>query len=189
MEISIKKITLRLKWWIQDLKRLPKATYLCWRYPFLRFWNRKNKFFQTSCWYYCIPDGWRKAFGMQVIQEINESLLQNGGRKLVKSYTISDIKEKFGELCWYDDGAPVEVHNIISKYSYISRFTCITCGKPAHVRTTGWICPYCEDCVGDKICIHFGHSSWNEWYGWSGNIWNVPKDVWEAEEELLKRNI
>lgn len=178
----------KIKWKLQSLKRLPKATYLCWKYPFLKYWHCKKKLFHTSCWYYCIPEGWRKAFGLQMIREINEALLRNGGKKTRKAYDISDIKEKFGALRWYDNGAPNEVHNIIEKYAYISRYTCIDCGKPATVITTGWICPYCDDCIGDRGGIHFGHDGY-EWYGWRGNVWNVPKEVWESEEELLKSNI
>ena len=177
----------KIKWKIQDLKRLPKATYLCWKYPFLKHWNRKNRFFQTYCEYYAIPYGWRKAFGLQMIKEINDALLRHGGKKAVKNYSIDQIKEKFGSLQWYDSNSNTEVWKICEKYESISSYTCIECGKLATVRTTGWICPYCDDCVGDRAHIHFGHKNGPSWYGWTGNIDRIPDDIWNAEEEMLNK--
>lgn len=122
-----------------------------------------------------------------MVNEINEALLRAGGKKLTKEYEITQIKEKFGGLRWYDNGAPTEVHKIIEKYSYIADHTCIICGRPATVRTSGWICPYCDDCVGDQAYVHFGHKHSMSWYGWEGNMDNVPKEIWDAEEELLNK--
>lgn len=65
-------------------------------------------------------------------------------------------------LRWYDNGIKQgsHVHDIIRKYEDISERTCIVCGKPATRITTGWICPYCDDCCPK------GHSeSIDEYYG------------------------
>ena len=167
-----------------ELKRLPKTTYLCWRYPFLKLYLDKDKFFCTWCYYYAIPSGWRKAFGLQMLEEIRRSLIRTGGKKALKSMSIQDVKEKFGSLQIYCSATP-EVYKIIQKYEYISSHTCINCGKPATVITTGWICPYCNDCVGDKYCVHFGHKYGMFWYGWTGNIDYIPKEQWEKEEKFL----
>ena len=172
-----------IKWKFQEVKRLPKATYLCWKYPFLKYWKSKGPFY-TNCWYYAIPEGWRKAFGIQMIKEINESLKRTDGRKAIKAFSIQDIKEKWGELQVYCYGTS-EVYKILHKYEYISARTCINCGKPATVRSTGWICPYCNDCIGNRNYIHFGHRNGPSWYGWNGNMDNIPEDEWKAEEELL----
>lgn len=180
----MKNFITEVKWFLKDLKRLPKATYLCWKYPFLKGWNKKNKLFHTWCYYYAIPKGWRKSFGISLIKEIADSLKRHDIK--LSDYVISDIKEKWGVLHWYDCGAPVEVHKIIHKYEEISMYTCITCGRPATVRTTGWISPYCDLCVPEnEYYIHFGHKNGPTWYGWSGNIDNIPEDVWNDEEELL----
>ena len=42
------------------------------------------------------------------------------------------------------------MEKIIPKYEELSYHTCINCGKPATKRSTGWICPYCDDCIGDR---------------------------------------
>jgi hypothetical protein len=60
------------------------------------------------------------------------------------------IKEKFGELRWYDEFSTQDVQDIIDKYEDISRRTCLICGKPATKMSTGWISPYCDDCIGDR---------------------------------------
>ena len=108
--------------------------------------------------FHCIPShteldamdkGWRKAFGIQICKEIRAALLKHGWKVLFK-YRIMQIKEKWGELCWYDSYTTKEVFDIVRKYENISRHTCIDCGAPATKMSTGWICPYCDNCIGDR---------------------------------------
>ena len=110
-------------------------------------------------WIHCIPtyteldampEGWRKSFGIQMCKEIKQALLYDGGLKLLYNYRISQIKEKYGELCWYDCGSTQEIFKIIAKYEYISRRTCIVCGKTADGLSRGWISPYCKNCAGGR---------------------------------------
>ena len=91
-----------------------------------------------------VPEGWREAFGEQLCAELKTEL-EKAGR--LESYRIRQIKEKFGELRWYDFGGTAETDAIIEKYRKISRFTCICCGKPAEYLTAGWIEPYCGGCI------------------------------------------
>ncbi len=89
--------------------------------------------------------GWRKTFGIDMCKEIKKALKKE---HYLRKYRITQIKEKWGELCWYDSGAPKEVFDIIRKYENISYRTCIACGKQAKYRTVrGWILPYCENCI------------------------------------------
>lgn len=118
--------------------------------------------------FHCVPTyteldsmdyGWRKCFGIQMCKEIKNALLEAGkknhvGRKLLRRYRILQIKEKYGGLRWYDAYATVEVEKIINKYEYISEHTCINCGKTADYITTGYILPYCEDCISEKEKEH-----------------------------------
>ena len=108
--------------------------------------------------FHCLPSfteldamdkGWRKAFGIQMCKEIRKELLKHGFKTLFR-YRIAQIKEKWGRLCWYDAGAPKGVLDIVLKYDRISSRTCVDCGKPATKISTGWICPYCDDCIGDR---------------------------------------
>ena len=90
--------------------------------------------------------GWRKAFGIQMCKEIKKELKKH---KFLYKYRITQIKEKWGYLHWYDGGVPKDskVWDIIHKYEEISAKTCVVCGKPATKMSTGWISPYCDDCV------------------------------------------
>ncbi len=92
-----------------------------------------------------LDSGWRKAFGIYICKDLKKALLADGGRKRLRRYRIDQVKEKFGELCWYDNGGNRETNRIIAKYAYISRHTCITCGKSADYMTKGWIEPYCRE--------------------------------------------
>lgn len=92
--------------------------------------------------------GWRKAFGIQMCKEIKKELKKH---KFLYKYRIVQIKEKWGYLHWYDRGIPKDskIYDIIRKYEQISAKTCVVCGKPATKMSTGWISPYCDDCIGD----------------------------------------
>lgn len=95
-----------------------------------------------------MPTGWRKKFGIKMCKEIKRELKKYG---YLRKYRIMQIKEKYGTLRWYDNGSPDGcVYPIIDKYENISYHTCIECGKPANYLSTGWISPYCKNCIGDR---------------------------------------
>lgn len=142
------KFKYNLKYKLNPAKWIP-ATILCIRFPFLYPRNRFTD--KPSCLipYYteldALDKGWRKAFGIYICKDIKNALLSDGGRKRLMAYRIHQIKEKYGELCWYDCGGNDETNRIIEKYTYISRHTCIVCGKSADYVTKGWIEPYCKE--------------------------------------------
>ena len=131
---------------------------LCERYPFLiprHIWTDKIMWevpkydwrYTTPYTYTLLdemPPGWRKAFGKQMCEEIRESLIKHNQ---LYDYRITQIKEKYGSLRWYDFGAPAEVYDIINKYSKMSEKYCFICGQPATKISLGWICPYCDKCA------------------------------------------
>ena len=93
-------------------------------------------------WLFLIPKGWVKL-ARKMIEECEA---------IDPTYHICDLKEKWGTLdiiancdmnCWR------EIDVIENKYEELSAKTCCICGKPATKFSTGWICPYCDDC-GDK---------------------------------------
>lgn len=90
-------------------------------------------------WVELLPNGWHEL-ARKMIKECET---------IYPEWEITDLKEKFGAICCYDCGAPKEVYDIIEKYENLSARTCCRCGKPATKFSTGWICPYCDDC-GDK---------------------------------------
>jgi len=120
------------------------------RYPFLlphnRWTDQEIKDYDYSYTELdAMPDGWRIAFGEQMCEEIRKELIKND---YLEKYRITQIKEKFGSLRWYDFGCTEKMHReIIPKYEQLSARTCIKCGKPATRITLGWISPYCDDCL------------------------------------------
>ena len=138
-------------------------------------------------WFHVLPsyteldemdDGWRIKFGEDMCREIRNSLLTTyirnekhdslfgkikayyKGVKLLLSYRILQIKEKFGSLRWYANGDTEDTLKIIDKYEKISKRTCVICGKEAEWTSVGWISPYCEEHKPDNA-VKFG-----EEYDW-----------------------
>jgi len=108
--------------------------------------------------FHCIPTyteldamdkGWRTAFGIQLCKELKQVLKKN---HFLYKYRITQIKEKWGVLCWYDNAYNL-TKDVLGKYESISYRTCITCGKPAKYRTPIelWECPYCAEHVPNNI--------------------------------------
>lgn len=127
------------------------------RYPWLRpcdwFGNPLKKLNYTFTWLDDIERGWVKAFGMMMVKEIDVILRK---AHYERDYRIAQIKEKWGRLTWYDNGAPHEIydelHRAIDKYSYLSENICAICGKPdVYMTFSGWDFPLCESCWDKHI--------------------------------------
>lgn len=135
-----KKISLRMS----TSKVRKQNKILCDRYPFLL----PNNDYHDKRYEWTLldemPAGWRKAFGKELCEDLREVLLKNN---LLHEYRVFEIKEKFGELRWYDNGENEEVYDLLHDYAVISRNVCIMCGKPDVPMTLGyWIYPACRKC-------------------------------------------
>ena len=142
---------------------------LCKRYPFIaiRDWKTGKPLKE---WKYAfteldnLPYGWRKAFGYQMLEEIRDILIK--GNYLYK-YRITQIKEKYGGLRWYDYCVPAliydELQSIINKYEDLSYHTCIKCGRPATKISRGWISPFCDKCA-EKLSGYMKFENIEEFY-------------------------
>ena len=69
----------------------------------------------------------------------------------VNDFRFTQIKEKYGTLRLYHNGAPEGIYDELeaweNKYEDLSEQVCINCGKSAKYMTTGWISFFCEDCI------------------------------------------
>jgi len=100
-----------------------------------------------------MPDGWRKAFGEQMCEEIQQEL------NMMEPYQAADfrivqIKEKYGSLRFYTNWVTDAINNVIYKYEKLSEHTCISCGAPATKMSTDWISPWCDKCA-EKLHANF----------------------------------
>lgn len=131
---------------IKEKKRVRmKNKALCKRYPFLiiRDW-KDNPIEEEYTYLDDMPIGWRRAFGIQMCEEIRQALVK---KNRLYTYRIEQIKEKFGGLRWYAYGGTPEIDRIIDKYEDISYRTCVCCGRPATKISLGWISPFCDKCA------------------------------------------
>lgn len=129
---------------------------LCEKYPFLTWYGNPLYIGYTEedgpdysyTWEDELPEGWRKAFCPQMWDELKEILERHN---YLDKFRFTQIKEKYGTLRLYNNGAPEEAYNEIEdwedKYDRLSEKTCINCGKPAKYTSLGWISPWCEDCA------------------------------------------
>lgn len=118
-------------------------------YPFLLPRNVfTDKVFESYDYSYTLlddmPKGWKKAFGEQLCKELKKVLVEDN---LLDDYRVTQIKEKFGQLRWYDNYGSEKLYKVINKYESLSEHTCIECGCSGKMQDMfGWISPYCEDC-------------------------------------------
>lgn len=104
-------------------------------------------------WLDDLPDGWRKAFGLQMVEELDKILKKANYQS---KYQITQIKEKYGFLCWYDNGVPTgaskEYDKWLAKYEELSKHTCLICGKPGEIDYKQyWLMPLCDKCRKEEI--------------------------------------
>ena len=134
-----------------------KNFFFLLKYPFYKVYNRWTGKF--CGWdfseYSCIPEGWRKAFGKQMSEELKKVIKAEKKRIWKEQHKIvtcrqllvwEDIKEKYGSLRLYASATDA-IDHVLRKYELMSEGYCIRCGKPARYCTKGWITYYCEDCM------------------------------------------
>lgn len=129
---------------------------LCERYPFLRYhsqWGDEDLPGYDYDFTYLddLPRGWKKSFGVQMCEELREILIKGD---YLDKYQVVQAKEKYGALRWYDNGVPKSIYDKyrawLKKYEDLSEKTCVGCGKPGTMRTSGWISPWCDECYDRK---------------------------------------
>lgn len=117
-------------------------------YPFLLPRNRwTDKVSEDYDYSYteldAMPQAWRDKFGEKMCRELKKELIKAG---YLDQYRITQIKEKYGRLCWYDSGHTRKMGKIIHKYERKSENICIYCGRRSTITTQGWIEHLCKKC-------------------------------------------
>jgi len=92
------------------------------------------------CFGFECGNGW---FG--IIWNLCESIephVKNG------KFKVTQVKEKFGTLRFYCEGANDEIHSLIGKAELLSASTCEQCGDPGKSRSRGgWYSTVCDTCA------------------------------------------
>ena len=164
--VRVKNAAYSIRSFLSKPFRTHRNKKLCKRYPFLSL----EKGYFDSTFLDCMPEAWKKDFGIQMCEEIRNELIRCSTPKVdwLKEYSLCQVKEKYGTLRWYDNGQPVgsKIEDIINKYEDRSGMICICCGRPAKYMTHGWISFQCEKCF---------------------KKYNIPKNS-KNKEEILRRS-
>ena len=124
--------------------------------------------------------GWKKRFAMQLCKDLKNAILKDGGWKLMKSFRIIQIKEKYGELVIYVSHLTPEVSKVIKKYESLSRNVCICCGDDATKESQGYYLPYCDECFKKTTYKYFKyiHPSNDEEEKHNIEVDEIMSNVW-----------
>lgn len=87
-----------------------------------------------------VGEGWLDIIDELCIQL--QKLTDDGGLSQVRA---AQIKEKFGGLRFYVDGASHEHYLLIEKAENKAEVTCETCGKPGAIGGKYWLKAACEE--------------------------------------------
>jgi hypothetical protein len=123
-------------WKVSKLRMfIHKISYWLFK-PILKDTKPKNPFRSMiyDCKWFSVGSGW---YGL--IKTLIEESIANGWNK-----EVCQVKEKFGGLRFYINGATREVHDIMSKYESMSYEICEECGEPGEERPGGWIRTLCD---------------------------------------------
>jgi hypothetical protein len=102
------------------------------KFSFLVGWRGNGVIFEVG-------DGWYQLL-LDTFTEVN-NINHN-------TYTIIQIKEKFGMLEIYGFNSNKQIDQIIAKARVDSKFICEVCGKPGHFMSrNGWQMTRCPDCI------------------------------------------
>ena len=135
--------------------------YLVEKYPFLyprNVWSGKKDedydytYTELDGW----PPGWVDCFGELFCEDMKAQMDKEGG---YEDYYPVQVKEKYGQACWYDNGSSEEIQDIIGKYSHVSEHVCEHCGKfPVPLIDDGWVMAVCPECFTKHM-----RRRWSSW--------------------------
>lgn len=103
-------------------------------------------------YFYEIPEGWVKGFGIEWLQDIN-SIYEKMTPENQEKFYVLQLKEKYGAFRQYFSFYTDELRKIIDKYETLSEKTCSVCGAPATRQGITWICPYCDECAPEHSVL------------------------------------
>ncbi len=70
---------------------------------------------------------------------------------MLRKFRFTEIKEKYGTLRLYHNGASEEVMKVLEKYELLSMCYCIECGRPVRFVTQGWVQFLCDNCFKTEL--------------------------------------
>lgn len=104
------------------------------------------------CWNFECGDGWKDLLD-NLCNKIQEHVDKNN----LDQVEAVQVKEKFGGLRFYINGADDYVHKLVDEAENKSYETCEHCGSTEDIKqTTGWIVTLCPKCMIEYRKERFG---------------------------------
>jgi len=101
----------------------------------------------AMCWGIDCADGW-----FWLIDKLCEHLQWDIDHNKYPQIEAVQVKEKFGGLRFYTNGANDTQEGMISFAEFLSNFICEKCGSTFDVKQTkGWITTLCEKCRNERV--------------------------------------
>jgi len=125
-------------------------SYLVEKYPKI-FKNRYSDMKNTAmCWGFEHNDGWFWLIDQlcnSIQKYIDNNNTYRGDDKKIPQVVATQVKEKYGSLCFYYSGGDSEIDGMVRFAETMSSNICERCGTTEDVgSTTGWIYVICKDC-------------------------------------------
>jgi len=119
---------------------------LCNKYPKI-FVNRHGNMKTTAmCWGFSCGDGWYWLID-KLCSQLQWNTDHNNQNGKYPQIVATQVKEKFGGLRFYVEGASDVQHAIISWAESLSYDICESCGTTKDVsQTEGWVFTECPNC-------------------------------------------
>ena len=123
-------------------------TQLFKKYPKIFQDRTKSPKETCMCFGLEIGDGW-----YWLIDRLCEVLQWNVDENDEPQIVASQVKEKFGGLRFYVNGATEKQYAQISLAEHMSYHICFNCGSTKNIRQTaiGWVVTLCEDCMKEYL--------------------------------------
>ena len=143
--MSAKRKKARAK--ISELIRNKKLSKKYGNWIRVRWWNWEKGFYGYADNFLNEYNAFSRGWGMLWHMMIADLAPLMRKYNLQDKFFFEEIKEKYGEIRAYHNGAPYEIEDIIDAYSIISRNVCQWCGRPDSAISKGyWVECQCEQC-------------------------------------------
>jgi hypothetical protein len=122
------------------------------KYPEI-FAQRFGSVSETAmCWGFDCNDGW-----YWLIDELCSALQWDIKHNWQPQVVASQVKEKWGGLCFYTHSSTEKQQAMIQMVEYMSERVCEKCGTVQNVkqRNTGWIKTLCDQCANEKAVTYY----------------------------------
>lgn len=116
---------------------------LCQKFPHL--YRDRDEDMTKTCLCWGFPgNGWYR-----IIYRLSEQIqkhISKWPKEHYEAFRVCQVKEKFGTLRFYVDGADDTINRYISAAERKSARTCEQCGKPGKLQGAGWVVCICRRC-------------------------------------------